>query len=112
MTHPLDDEVFRERESQLSPFLEVLDRNFTQKSDATVGAWHNYFIGIVGGVASAEHEVLWPNRVSLLDSKFDKTLSSLCIWKRCEGSHFISLDVSCSGLGRLWQMGRKDCSDE
>ena len=48
MTHPLNDEVFKERQAQLSPFLEVLDRNFTQKSDATVGAWHNYFIGIVG----------------------------------------------------------------
>ena len=62
--HPLDDEGFREKQSQLSPFLEVLDRNFTHKSDKAAGAWHNYFIGIVGDVSSVEHEVLWPNRVS------------------------------------------------
>ena len=64
-THPLDDKEFQEKQSQLRPFSKVLDRNFTHKSDATVGSWHNYFIGIVGDVASVEHEVLWPNRVSL-----------------------------------------------
>ncbi len=32
-------------------------------SDRRHGAWRNYFVGIVGDVATDENDVLWPNQV-------------------------------------------------
>lgn len=61
--YPLDDEVFLERHLELHGFYEISGRNFTHQSDSSVGNWHNYFIGVIGDLASDENEVLWPNRV-------------------------------------------------
>ena len=32
-------------------------------ADAAAGPWRNFFVGLVGGVAAAEDEALWPNQL-------------------------------------------------
>ena len=76
--YPMDDHTFSAlcaKASEPSPFMETEDRNFMQESDVASGAWHNYFIGVVGELSSSEDETLWPNRV--IHYTRDSCMSSL-----------------------------------
>jgi hypothetical protein len=37
--------------------------SFTDGADVRHGPWRSYFVGLAGGVAAAEQDVLWPNQV-------------------------------------------------
>ena len=61
---PLDSAVVEQLRTPLEPLLEVEGLNFN-RCDAQHGAWRNYFMGVVGSIAAAEEDVLWPNQASL-----------------------------------------------
>ena len=61
---PLDSAVVEQLRTPLEPLLEVEGLHFNQ-SDAQHGAWRNYFMGVIGSVAAAEEDVLWPNQARL-----------------------------------------------
>ena len=44
------------------PFASVSGLAFGEP-DARHGPWRSYFVGVVGGVAADEDDVLWPNQV-------------------------------------------------
>ena len=65
---PLDHETVAALSLPLQPFVSATGLDYTKSCDSCHGSWHNFFVGVVGGVASEDHEVLWPNRVRSLQT--------------------------------------------
>ncbi|KAK9824978.1 hypothetical protein WJX81_002512 [Elliptochloris bilobata] len=61
--HPLEDDLVAALDTPLTPLCAVAGLAFERNADAVSGAWRNYFIGLLGDVAAAEEDVLWPNQV-------------------------------------------------
>ena len=63
---PLEDAVVDRLSTGLEPLhvCTVEDMHF-DKPDVAHGPWRNFCTGIVGNVAHAEAEVLWPNQVCM-----------------------------------------------
>lgn len=60
---PLETEIMKRLSAPMSPFASVTGLSFSSQTDVRHGPWHNFFVGLVGGVAVEEHEILWPNQI-------------------------------------------------
>jgi len=61
--HPLEEQLVAQLDAPLSPLCAVAGLAFERNADAVSGPWRNFFIGLLGDVAAAEEDVLWPNQV-------------------------------------------------
>ena len=61
--HPLEEQLVARLDAPLSPLCAVAGLAFDRNADAVSGPWRNFFIGLLGDVAAAEEDVLWPNQV-------------------------------------------------
>jgi hypothetical protein len=61
--HPLEDALVARLGAPLRPLCAVAGLSFERNADVARGAWRNFFVGLLGDVADAEDDVLWPNQV-------------------------------------------------
>jgi hypothetical protein len=59
---PLLPSVVGRLSADISPFCSAAGLAFSA-ADEAAGPWRNYFVGLVGGVAAEEEDILWPNQV-------------------------------------------------
>ena len=60
---PLLPDVAGRLSADLSPFCSVGAGMRFSAADEAAGGWRNFFVGLVGGVAAHEDDILWPNQV-------------------------------------------------
>ena len=86
MTPLLPDLVGR-LSSDIAPFCSVTGMAFGG-ADEAAGAWRNYFVGVVGGVAADEEDILWPNQACAVHA---------CAMHACAMHIIVGLWVGCQG---------------
>lgn len=60
---PLDQYLIDKMTLDVTPFCRISGLQFGALADVRQGPWLSFFVGLVGGVAPEEADILWPNQV-------------------------------------------------